>query len=44
MNKSITKTYFIDNWKDKIKAIFLIIIGRVCAVSCIIPTEEFYKN
>lgn len=38
-----TKTYYIDTWKDKVKAIYLIIIGKIAYVNEIIVYKEFYK-
>lgn len=41
--KVASKLYYIETWKDKIKAIYLIVIGKVDCVSETISHKEYYK-
>lgn len=41
--KVASKIYYVNSWKDKIKAIYLILIGKVDCVSEIILDKEFFK-
>lgn len=38
-----TKFHHIYTWRDKIKAIYLIIIGKIDCVSQIVMAKDFYK-